>query len=149
MSEFIFSQNACAKIILNEQELVNFRIFQLCSRVYSIFFHECEFIFYSKKIIINKSSQLPDTSFLYKLLERTPKDFSKIISQTINFNSKTTSMYFTYKDIGEVIEQLVSNSFVHKYTQKIKYNKVTLEQVATILNNTVSKKKRNNIFSRL
>jgi hypothetical protein len=70
-------------------------------------------------------------------MERNVKEFS---TQTTPSNSGRSN--FTFKDIGEAIEELVNQSFVHKYTQKIKYNKVSHEQVENILKNTVSCNKR-------
>ena len=52
--------------------------------------------------------------------------------------SHSGRLFFTFKDIGHAIEQLTDMSFEHKFTQKVKYHKVSQEQMTTILNNTVS-----------
>jgi hypothetical protein len=64
------------------------------------------------------------------------KYVTEITTQKNVFHSER--LYFTFRDIGHAIEQLTDMSFEHKFTQKVKYHKVSLEQTTTILNNTVS-----------
>ena len=66
------------------------------------------------------------------------KGADKSLASKIGHMNNTSRLNFNFKDIGNAIEQLVNMSYRHKFTQKVKYQKVTHEQVKDILKRTVS-----------
>jgi hypothetical protein len=85
-------------------------------------------------------------SHLYMMLEREKRNEIKLnMSMGIGMNMGSTraanimdTNVFTYKDIGQTIQKLVSNFYQHKFT-KLPFERISNDQAIKILKDTVNK----------